>query len=187
MKRLLTAFVDKPHLLRSMCDELKMSQCNELSPTFGLSQSLHEYRSHRECGCRLQEVHRSVRHKKYAPARQALARKMWNIVWHNVALDHRGTCSSSVNKWGRGFTFSYCGPLLAGVIRFMYWSTSGAGGAATGPVITTIPVVPSDSPAFSLVDIALSSNASAEDIRGILTSAVNKLRGLIAEVPHPRP
>ena len=82
---------------------------------------------------------------------------------------------------GVGFTLSYCGSLLAGAVRFMYYTTSGAGGWSISRSIRFFHVVPFDSPAFALLNMTIPANASAEDAQAVLDVTIQKIQWLMDE------
>ena len=183
-EQIIRALIDKPALLRSVCDEATRQQSKEPLLAIRQHQSLRHVKGYFECNCRFQEEHRSVRrHAVKGSCYPVQPRKIWDFVKHKSTLKHQRGCISLAKKQGRGFTFFFYGPFLAGAIRLMSWSKTGAGGWSISPEISYTPVVSSSSPAFSFLNVKsiYPAGLSAEDRETVLASVLSNLRNLFRE------
>ena len=109
----------------------------------------YRYLTSQRCSCQSSTVSKSTdRSGRWGP------RKPWNAIIFSATVNHGRNCpfyrpSQKTNEVG--VHFSYCGLWLARAVRASLAITTGAGGFSISPDVSFSPVVPSDSPAFTLL------------------------------------
>lgn len=112
------------------------------------------------------------------------AKDTWNAILLSSLRIHRQNCPF-YNGFEReqlvGLNISYCGPFIAGAIKASVSMTHGAGGFSLSPNLTFYPVVPSNAPAFALLDFQFTHTTTVSDMQECFDMRTQQLSRLYSE------
>jgi len=166
--------IQRPGLLYSVIEEMQ-----QLEPRRGNTRPVR-----RQCNCRLLRNFRYLRDSNLWRRYTNSVRESLDAVMISSSRSHHQSCPLYSNcEQERTFSLnlSYCGTLLAATVRATLTMTRGAGGFSINPGLSYSRIVPSDSPAFALLDAWTDDIVSTQELQECFDRLLRQLSSLYSE------
>ena len=166
--------IQRPALFRSVIEEMQYLRPHRASP----------HSIARQCTCLTQRQSKYLRNNSIWRRRTESARESLYVIMISSSRSHHHNCplySECAHEKVLSLNLSYCGALLAATVRATLKMTRGAGGFSINPYLSYTRIVPSDAPAFALLNINMDELDSAKEMQACFDRRIRQLSRLYSE------